>query len=374
MKEDYYKVLGVDKRASPEDIRKAYRRMAKTYHPDVNHADAQADARFKSINEAYEVLRDPDKRALYDRLGHAGVSRGAPNTATGYADFGDLGDIFEQFFGFAGRGRGDANAPQRGGDLRTRLKLRFEEAVRGVTRPVEVSRQEVCSACHGSGAAAGSQPRRCGSCNGSGQVRRAQQTIFGSFVNVQTCPACSGRGQVVQSPCRTCAGRGQERRSRTLEVDIPAGVEDGTQIRLTGEGHCGQFGGRPGDLYVALEVEPHPTFRRVGNDLHVELRLNAADAALGAEVMVPTLDGPVQVHVPAGTQTGDTLTLEQRGVPVLRRPERGNLIVSMYVTTPEKLSREQRQLLEQLRSTLPQAEVVDRSRHRFWERLRERFG
>lgn len=377
MKEDYYTILGVGRNANPEEIRRAYRTMAKTYHPDVNHGDAAADARIKAINEAYEVLRDPEKRALYDRFGHAGVGRvgSATRGGAGGYDFGDLGEIFEQFFGFGSRARpNQAQAPQRGADLRTRLKLSFEEAVFGAPRPVEILRQEVCSACRGSGAAAGTQPTRCPSCNGSGQVRRAQQTIFGSFVNVHSCEACAGRGAVIRTPCPSCSGRGQERRSRAIEVDIPAGVEDGTQIRLAGEGHHGQFGGPPGDLYVALEVEPHPTFQREGNDLHLHLRINAADAALGADVSVPTLEGPAKVSIPPGTQTGDTLVLEKQGVPYLRRNGRGNLIVTVFVVTPDRLSREQRQLLEQLRSTLPGAEVIERNRSGFWERLRERFA
>jgi molecular chaperone DnaJ len=371
MSNDYYEVLGVPRNADAEDIRRAYRQMAKVHHPDLHMDDPEADTRFKTINEAYEVLRDPQKRATYDRFGAAGV-RGAAQSGNVQVDFNDLSDLFEQFFGGRGRSR-SRPAAERGNDLRTRLKLSFEEAVFGTTRPIEVVRREACGTCSGSGAKPGTQPAACPACQGSGEVRHVQQSVFGSFVNVQTCPQCRGRGEVITDPCETCRGQGRLQHTRTLEVDIPAGVEDGTQIRLGGEGEHGRLGGPPGDLYVNLSVQPHTLFERQGNDLFVELRLNPADAALGVEVPVPTLEQPANLRIPPGTQTGDTFELPNLGVPYLQRHGRGKLIVTTFVATPEKLSREQRQLLEQLRATLPSSGVVERSRAGFWERLRERL-
>ncbi len=374
MTQDYYELLGVGRDASADDLRRAYRRLAKAHHPDLNRDDPEADTRFKAINEAYEVLRDPQKRALYDRFGAAGVQgRGAPDIRS---DFGDLGDILEEFFGFGGRGRARSGpAAERGADLRTRVKLGFSESVFGSRRQIEVVRRETCEDCRGSGAKPGTQPARCSVCRGTGEVRKAQQSVFGSFVNVQTCPQCRGRGEVIADPCEACRGQGRSQRSRTLEVDIPAGVEDGTQIRLSGEGEHGLWGGPPGDLYVALSVDSHPVFDRRGNDLVVELRLNPADAALGAAVVVPTLDDDrtVTVNIPPGTQTGDAFEVEGLGVPHLRRSGRGKLVVTTFVAIPDKLTREQRQLLEQLRATLPGSGVVEHGNTGFWDRLRERF-
>jgi molecular chaperone DnaJ len=373
MRRDYYEVLGVARSASSDDIRRAYRRMAREHHPDLNPGDGAAENRFKEVSEAYEVLRDPNKRTAYDRFGHAGV-RGA--AGAGAADFGDLGDIFETFFGFGGaRGGRARSGPRsaRGDDRRASVTLQFEEAVFGVTRAIKVDRLEACETCAGSGAAPGSSPVRCNACGGSGELRRVQQSVFGAFVNVQTCPECKGRGETAGEQCADCAGARLVRRQRSLEVDIPAGVEDGTQIRLSGEGDQGLNGGGSGDLYVALEVADHPIFDRQRNDLHVEMWLNPADAALGAEVMVPTLDGETRVTVPPGTQSGDTLRLEGIGVPVLRGRGRGDQVVTVRVKTPEKLTSQQRELLEQLRGTLPGAHVARRNGG-FWDRVKQKFA
>lgn len=376
MTQDYYDVLGVSRNATNDEVRRAFRQKARELHPDVNHDDPDAESRFKTINEAYEVLRDPAKRSAYDRFGQAGVRGfGGRAAGPGVSDFGDLGDLFEQFFGFGtgARARPRSRAVD-GADVRVRLKLTFEEAVFGTTRRVEVIRHETCEACTGSGAAPGTSPTRCGTCNGTGEVRQAQQTVFGQFVNVQPCRACGGEGEVVRSPCPDCDGNGRVRRERQLDVDIPAGVEDGLQIRLAGEGHHGRHGGSPGNLYVALRVTDHPSFTRDGTDLHLQLGLNPADAALGAEVEVPTLDGePSSLRIPAGTQTGDTFRLPELGVPHLRRSGRGELVVTVFVMTPEKLSREQKDLLEQLRSTLPEATVMEPNKGTWWKRLRERL-
>jgi molecular chaperone DnaJ len=373
---DFYEVLGVSRSASEEEIRRAYRKQARASHPDLNQGDAEASERFKQVSEAYEVLRDPNKRRAYDRFGHAGV-KGAASGA-GYTDFGDLGEIFETFFGFGTRGgsRGSAaggQRPLRGDDRRSKLHLTFEEAVFGATHQVAVTRFELCDTCSGSGAAPGTESVQCTTCNGTGELRRVQQSVFGAFVNVQTCPDCKGRGDIPGQQCPDCGGTRRIRRRRTLEVDIPAGVEDGTQIRLSGEGDHGLFGGPGGDLYVALEVEDHPVFDRRGNDLFLEMWLNPADAALGAEVMVPTLDGETGVTVPPGTQSGDTVRLEGLGVPYLKRRGRGNQIVTVRVKTPEKLTSRQRELLEQLRTTLPEAQVASRSGG-LWDRVKQKFS
>lgn len=375
MPTDFYEILGVPRSASADEIRRAYRRLAKAHHPDVNNGDPEADGRFKSINEAYEVLRDPQKRAAYDRFGHAGVRGGRAAAGSPFGDFGDIGDIFDQFFGFGGRARtGPRSRAERGGDLRTKVRLDFAEAAFGATRSLEVVRREVCETCTGSGAAPGSAPETCAACQGTGEVRRVTQSFFGSLVNVHACSECRGTGQVVRTPCPDCGGAGRTQRSRTLEVDVPAGVADGMQIRLSGEGDHGRYGGPPGDLFVDLDVAAHEHFTRDGDDVHVEVRLNPADAALGSEIDVPTLEGVTQLRVPAGTQTGDTFHLPGLGIPRLRRSGRGDEVVTVFVATPPRLNREQRELFEQLRRTLPDPEVVAQSKSGFWDRVRERFG
>lgn len=373
MTRDYYEVLGVPRTASDDEIRRAYRQAAKVSHPDLHGGDVEVEARFKEINEAYEVLRDPQKRAAYDRYGHAAFNGG--RGAAGVDPF-DVASIFEQFFGgtMGGRPRpGSGPAPEAGADLKTRLRLGFEEAVFGGSRQVEIARRELCDTCSGSGAAAGSRPAQCGACSGTGQVRHVTQSVFGSFVNVQTCRACGGRGEVVEDRCADCDGAGRVRRTRVLDIDLPAGLDDGNQIRLSGEGEHGRFGGPPGDLFVAIEVEPHPAFVRDGNDLHLGLRLNAAEAALGTQVTVPILGGEQAVKIPAGTQSGDTLTLPGQGVPFLKRNGRGDLVLDLVVVTPERLGTEARRLYEALLGVLPAAEVMQRERG-FWQRVREKLG
>jgi molecular chaperone DnaJ len=374
MPTDYYECLGLPRTASAEDVRRAYRRLAKQHHPDVSGGDPEADGRFKDINEAYEVLKDPQKRAAYDRYGSAGV-RGASRGGPVPGDFSDLGDIFEQFFGFGTRGRsGPATRSERGSDLRASVRLGFEEAAFGVTRTVHPVRRETCDGCGGSGAQRGTAPESCPTCQGTGEVRRVSQSFLGSLVNVHPCRDCGGTGQVVRSPCSVCHGAGRTQRARTLEVDVPSGVADGMQIRLSGEGDHGRFGGPPGDLYVDVSVDAHEHFQRDGDDILLELRVNAADAALGSEVTVPTLDGSTTVRMPAGTQTGDTVRLSGAGVPHLRRTGRGDQVITIFVATPPRLTRQQRELFEKLRSTLPQPEVVAQQRTGFWDRVRERFS
>jgi len=307
-KRDYYDVLGVGRSASQDEIKKAYRGLARQYHPDVNKSP-DAESKFKEINEAYEVLSDQEKRATYDRFGHSGVQgRWGDGGDPRYGDFGFGGfsDIFGDLFGFGPR-TGARRAPRRGTDLRYDLKISFEEAVFGCQKELEIPRYETCPRCHGSGAEPGTSPIRCPQCNGTGEVRRTQQSILGSFINVSTCPRCGGTGEIVNTPCSECRGQKRVRVTRTISVKIPPGVDGGTQIRLAGEGEPGTRGGSPGNLYVVLSVKPHRYFRRQDNNIILELAINVAQAALGDEVMVPTLEGEEKLAISAGTPDGQCL-------------------------------------------------------------------
>lgn len=350
---DYYEILGVPRGASSDDLKSAFRRLARQYHPDVNKSP-DAEERFKEINEAYAVLSDADKRAAYDRFGHAGV-RG-PGGATDFTvDFSDFADIFGDLFGFGGFGRSSArsrNAPRRGADLQYRVDLSFEEAVFGVEKEVEITRDEVCRTCRGSGAEPGTNPERCETCNGSGEVRQMRQTILGSMVQVSTCPSCRGQGETIKTPCHTCHGSGLERRVHRKVVNIPAGVDSGTQIRLAGEGQPGTNGGPSGNLYIAIQVKSHKFFRRREYDVLMDLNVNIAQAALGAEVEIPTVDGPEKLEIPAGTQPGKVLRLRSKGIPKLRGSGRGDQLVIINVEVPKRLNSEQRELFEQLAKSL----------------------
>lgn len=338
---DYYEILGVDRNASDAEIKRAFRASARQYHPDVNKSP-DAEARFKELNEAYAVLNDAQKRATYDRFGHTGQSG-----FDGFADMGGFADIFETFFGAGGR-RGAHRGPQRGSDLRYDLHISFEEAVFGAEKEIEIPGMQICETCSGSGAEPGSSATVCDRCGGSGELRRVQQSVFGQFVNVVLCDRCQGEGQVSGSPCKECGGQGRERRSKKLTVNIPAGVDQGQQIRLTGEGEIGPKGGPPGDLYIVLDVQEHPVFVRDGYDIYLELPLNVAQAALGDEVTIPSLDGDVELRVPAGTQHGHRFRLRDKGVPHLRSNQRGAMYVVTRVTTPTKLTDRQRELFEEL--------------------------
>ena len=344
-KRDYYKVLDVSRDASSDDIRGAYRKLAKQYHPDVN-TESGAGERFKEINEAYAVLSDEERRAAYDRFGHAGLEGMQFDF-----DFG-FGDIFEQFFGFGMGGRSTRRAPRRGQNLRYDLTLNFEEAVFGVEKEIEFSRQETCSSCQGSRAEPGTTPIRCSTCNGSGEVRQVRQTILGSMVNVGTCPSCGGLGETIQTPCKTCNGHGLVREHIQRVIQVPAGVDDGTQIRIASEGEPGLNGGPSGDLFVVIHVKAHRYFRRRGNDILLDLGINIAQATLGAQVGIPTLDGEDTITIPPGTQPGKVLRLKGKGVPRLRRNGRGDQLVIVSVDIPRSLTDEQRSLLEQLAETL----------------------
>lgn len=346
-KRDYYEVLGVQRAATDEEIKTAFRRLAKQYHPDANKEQG-AEARFIEINEAYEVLRDPQKRSAYDRFGHAGVGNSA-GTA-GFNDFGfsSINDLFETFFAGASTSQRRTGS-QRGADLRYDLTITFEEAIFGCQKDIELPRWENCGTCHGSGAAPGTSTTRCSACQGTGEIRRVQQSIFGQFVNVTMCDRCRGEGRVITTPCEKCRGQGRVRNNRRVKVNIPAGVDDGINVRVTGEGEVSPRGGTPGNLYVILTVKPHPFFKRNGNDIMYELPISFTQAALGAEVEVPTVDSKSSpLKIPPGTQSGRSFRLKNMGVPVVHSSARGDQHVIVKVVTPTNLSAEEKRLFEEL--------------------------
>ncbi len=354
---DYYKVLGVAKNASAAEIKKAYRKLAQQHHPDANPGNTQAEDRFKEIAAAYDVLGDQDKRKQYDQVrdmaasgfGSGGFSGGGGGSGSGFPggvrfeDLGDLGDLFGGLFG--GGRRGGGARPARGADLETSVTVSFDDAMTGTTKPVRISGPAPCETCHGSGAAPGTSPTTCPRCGGSGAVAVNQ----GLFQMSQPCPVCHGSGRVVQTPCPTCGGTGSRRRTRSFQVKVPAGVQDGARIRLSGRGEPGPAGAQPGDLYVQVRVQPHAFFGRSGHDLTLELPVTYAEAALGADVRVPTLNGPVTMKVPAGTPNGKTFRLKGKGAP--RRGGHGDLLVTTRIEVPRKLSKPEKELLKQLQQT-----------------------
>ena len=369
-KRDYYEILGVSRDASPDDLKSAFRNLARQYHPDVNKAQ-DAEERFKEINEAYGVLSEPEKRAAYDRFGHAGVNyQGMPDFSSI-----DLSDILEGFFGFGGFGNGgrrSRNAPRRGADIGSRVHLTFEEAVFGVEKEIDISRDEKCSHCNGSGAEPGTTPRTCSTCNGQGEVRQVHQTFLGSMVQVATCPTCNGKGEVIDTACHICRGRGLERKTIKKTVPIPAGVDNGNQIRLAGEGQPGLNGGPNGNFFLEIEVAPHKFFRRRGVDILLDLDINIAQAALGDAIHIPTVDGEVDLRIPPGTQPGKVFRLKDRGVPLIRKDSRGDQLITVNVQVPSSLDANQRQLLEALGKTMgTEIKIQERS---FFDKLKDVLG
>jgi len=347
-KQDYYQVLGVGRNATNEEIKRAFRKLAFKYHPDHNR-DGGAEERFKEINEAYEVLSDSDKRAAYDRFGHSGAEGFFGRGFEGF-DFSGFGDIFDAFFG--GATTATRPAPQRGADLHCRTTITFEEAAFGCEKELNISRTENCSQCQGTGCQSGSQPSRCPNCNGSGQVRRVQQSIFGRFTNITSCSKCHGEGRIITEPCPQCRGTGKEKCQRSISIKIPAGVDNGTQIRLSSEGEAGTRGGPSGNLYTTLSVKQHELFTRDGDDVLYKLPINFAQAALGTKVAVPTLYGEVKLEVPAGCQSGKVFQLKNKGISHLHRSGQGDQIVTLLVVTPDKLTGKQRQLFQELANSL----------------------
>jgi molecular chaperone DnaJ len=378
-KRDYYEVLGVARDAGDDDLKKTYRKLAMQWHPDRNQGNAEAEAKFKELNEAYDVLKDAEKRAAYDRFGHAAFEQGGPGGGGGGGGpFGGGGfeDIFEEMFGrFGGGGRGQRAAAGRGADLRTQVEVSLEEAFAGAKKTIRFATSVSCEACKGVGAEGGaaSGVQNCGTCQGSGKVR-AQQ---GFFLVERTCPTCGGAGRSIKNPCKICRGAGRVQRERSLNVSVPAGVDDGTRIRLTGEGEAGQRGAPAGDLYVDIAVRPHPIFQRDGANILVRVPLRMTQAAMGGHVEVPSIDGGrSKVTIPAGTQTGDQFRLRGKGFSVLRSAARGDMYVQVMVETPQNLSPKQRELLEQFEAeaekggrTSPESEGFFAKVKEFWDGL-----
>lgn len=362
-KRDYYEVLGLSRNASEVEIKRAFRNLARKYHPDVNK-DGDAEARFKEISEAYEVLSDPQKRSMYDRFGHSG----GPGGFEGFGDFGGFADIFESFFGGGGR-RSSYRGPQRGSDLRYDMRISFEEAVFGTEKTIEIPVMKPCEKCSGTGAEPGSGASVCPRCQGSGELRRVQQSVFGQFVSVVMCNACGGEGRVIGTPCSNCRGQGRVQGTKTLTVKVPAGVDRGQQIRLTGEGEAGPKGGPSGDLYVVLDVADSEVFTRDGYDIYYEIPINVAQAALGDDVIVPTLEGDEELKIPAGTQHGRTFRFRGKGIPHLRSTHRGDMYVVAKVEVPSKLSKRQRELFKELSRELHGEEDEG-----FFDKVKEAFG
>ena len=371
---DYYEVLGVERSASDQELKAAYRKLAMQHHPDRNPGDVEAEEKFKECSEAYQVLSDPQKRAAYDRYGHAGVNGGGPGMGgfdgSPFGGFEDLGDIFGDLFGFnmGGRSRGPSRV-QKGRDLHYDLTLEFEEAVFGKETQVTIQRHEPCDDCNGTGVAGGRGPTTCQQCQGRGQVRYQQ----GFFSIARTCPGCNGAGSVITDPCQGCRGDGRVVKERNVSVKVPAGVEDGTRIRYQGEGDVGRNGGIAGDLYVELTVRPHKFFERVGNDLHCTVPVSFPQAALGDELTLPTLDGDVKLKVPEGTQSGKEFRIRNKGVPHLNEHGRGDLIVQIVVQTPARLTKVQKELVRQLSETLT-VENVPTARSGLFDRMKEMFS
>ena len=351
-KRDYYEVLGVEKSASDAEIKKAYRKMAQKYHPDMNPGDKEAEAKFKEVNEANEILSDPEKRARYDQYGFAGVDpnfnagagAGFGGGFGGFGGFGDLGDLFGDFFGGGASAR--RNGPMKGQNVGAEVELTFEEAAFGCKKEVTVGRIESCPTCHGTGCKNGAQPETCDQCRGTGTVRITRQTAFGAFAQTSACPKCGGTGKIVKDPCQTCRGKGKVRKNKKLEVSIPAGIDEGQSIRVRGEGSAGLNGGPNGDLMVAVTIREHPLFSREGANVLCEMPITFAEAALGAEIEVPTLDGKVRYKVPEGTQTGTVFRLRGKGIPYVGYKNRGDQYVTVTVETPQKLSKAQKEQLK----------------------------
>ena len=352
-KRDYYDVLGVDKSADATAIKKAYRKLAMKYHPDKNPGDKEAEEKFKEINEAYEVLSDETKRINYDQFGHEGVNGQGFGGAGGFGGqgFGGFDDIFGDIFGdmfgggFSGGSRQRRRGPERGADIKQRVNISFEEAAFGKKVQVKINRSEECDQCHGSGAKPGTSKKTCPTCHGSGQVQSVQRTPFGNIASTRTCSTCNGEGEVIDSPCSKCHGKGSIRKTKTIEVDIPAGIDNGQMIKLGGQGELGTRGGPRGDLYIEVNVQSHPLFTRDGYDVYLEMPITFAQATLGDKIQVPTLDGKVEYEVPEGTQTGTVFRLREKGIPKLRSNSRGDQYVKVIIDTPKKLNDEQKELL-----------------------------
>ena len=368
-KRDYYEVLGVSRGASEDEIKKAYKKMARKYHPDLNPGDKSAEEKFKEINEAYEVLSDADKKARYDQYGHAGVDPnfGAGGFGGGFDgsfDFGDLGDIFGSFFGggFGGGRRTNPNAPQRGESIRMSIAISFEEAAFGCEKAVTVERYETCDTCHGNGCAPGTSPEVCPDCHGTGTVQVRRQTPMGVFATSSPCPKCGGKGRIIHQPCKDCRGSGMVRKKKTIQASIPAGIDNGQTISIRGQGNAGKNGGPAGDLLITITVRPHELFRREGTSVLCEAPITFTQAVLGAELEIPTIDGKVKYTLPEGTQSGTTFRLKGKGIPSINGRGRGDQYVTVYIETPKNLNKEQKEALKKFAETMGESNYEEQKK------------
>lgn len=372
-KRDYYEVLGINRNATDQEIKKAFRQLAKKYHPDLNPNNKEAEQKFKEINEAYEVLGDPEKKAKYDRFGHAGVNGQNGGFSQGFEGFGGFGDIFEDIFDMFGGGFSTTrkNSPKKGADIEFRLDIEFEEAAFGTEKEIAYNRTENCSKCNGTGAEPGTKKSTCPKCNGTGEVKYAQSTPFGKFVRVGTCDRCNGAGEIIEKPCSNCAGTGKEKKVRRINIKIPAGVDNGSIIPLRGEGEAGSKGGPPGDLYVHIKVKPHDIFKRKGNDIYCEVPISFVQAALGAEIDIPSLDGEFKHAIPEGTQTDTVFKFKNKGIPNVRGYGRGDQYVKVIVQVPTKLNEKQKELLKQF--AIEYGEKVNDNKKGFFDKVKDAF-
>ena len=368
-KRDYYEVLGVSRGASEDEIKKAYKKMARKYHPDLNPGDKTAEEKFKEVNEAYEVLSDADKKARYDQYGHAGVDPnfGAGGFGGGFDgsfDFGDLGDIFGSFFGggFGGGRRTNPNAPQRGESIRMSIAISFEEAAFGCEKAVTVERYETCDTCHGNGCAPGTSPEVCPDCHGTGTVQVRRQTPMGVFATSSPCPKCGGKGRSIHQPCKDCRGSGMVRKKKTIQASIPAGIDNGQTISIRGQGNAGKNGGPAGDLLITITVRPHELFRREGTSVLCEAPITFTQAVLGAELEIPTIDGKVKYTLPEGTQSGTTFRLKGKGIPSINGRGRGDQYVTVYIETPKNLNKEQKEALKKFAETMGESNYEEQKK------------
>uniref|UniRef100_UPI002FE1FF81 molecular chaperone DnaJ n=1 Tax=Dysosmobacter welbionis TaxID=2093857 RepID=UPI002FE1FF81 len=368
-KRDYYEVLGVSRGASEDEIKKAYKKMARKYHPDLNPGVKTAEEKFKEVNEAYEVLSDADKKARYDQYGHAGVDPnfGAGGFGGGFDgsfDFGDLGDIFGSFFGggFGGGRRTNPNAPQRGESIRMSIAISFEEAAFGCEKAVTVERYETCDTCHGNGCAPGTSPEVCPDCHGTGTVQVRRQTPMGVFATSSPCPKCGGKGRIIHQPCKDCRGSGMVRKKKTIQASIPAGIDNGQTISIRGQGNAGKNGGPAGDLLITITVRPHELFRREGTSVLCEAPITFTQAVLGAELEIPTIDGKVKYTLPEGTQSGTTFRLKGKGIPSINGRGRGDQYVTVYIETPKNLNKEQKEALKKFAETMGESNYEEQKK------------
>ena len=368
-KRDYYEVLGVSRGASEDEIKKAYKKMARKYHPDLNPGDKTAEEKFKEVNEAYEVLSDADKKARYDQYGHAGVDPnfGAGGFGGGFDgsfDFGDLGDIFGSFFGggFGGGRRTNPNAPQRGESIRMSIAISFEEAAFGCEKAVTVERYETCDTCHGNGCAPGTSPEVCPDCHGTGTVQVRRQTPMGVFATSSPCPKCGGKGRIIHQPCKDCRGSGMVRKKKSIQASIPAGIDNGQTISIRGQGNAGKNGGPAGDLLITITVRPHELFRREGTSVLCEAPITFTQAVLGAELEIPTIDGKVKYTLPEGTQSGTTFRLKGKGIPSINGRGRGDQYVTVYIETPKNLNKEQKEALKKFAETMGESNYEEQKK------------